>query len=91
MAIYALKLPRMGESIEEATVTSWLKEVGDTVEADESIVEVATDKVDTEVPTDFGGVIKEILSTKTMVKVGGHWLILKQTKFQQANQMKLMK
>ena len=52
----------MGESITEATVLSWLKNVGDTIEQDESVVEVATDKVDTEVPATHGGVLKEILA-----------------------------
>ena len=45
MGKYLLKLPKMGESIAEATITKWLKEVGDIVEVDESIVEIATDKV----------------------------------------------
>ena len=46
MAKFELKLPKMGESVAEATLTSWLKEVGDTIEEDESIVEIATDKVE---------------------------------------------
>ena len=52
MARYELKLPQMGESVEEATITSWLKNVGDTIEVDDIIVEVATDKVDSEIPCD---------------------------------------
>ena len=55
-------LPKMGESVAEATITKWLKAVGDTVEADESIVEIATDKVDSEIPSPVGGVIAKILS-----------------------------
>ena len=54
-------MPRMGESIMEGTVLKWLKRVGDTIEQDESVLEVATDKVDTEVPALEGGVLKEIL------------------------------
>lgn len=54
-------MPKMGESIMEGTVLTWLKEEGDTIEADESVLEVATDKVDTEVPATHGGVLKEIL------------------------------
>ncbi len=54
-------LPKMGESVAEATITKWLKAVGDTVEADESIVEIATDKVDSEIPSPVGGVIAKIL------------------------------
>ena len=71
MARYELKLPQMGESVEEATVSSWLKKVGDTVQIDDILVEVATDKVDSEIPSDVSGVIVEILTPeKTVVKVG---------------------
>ena len=62
MAKVELIMPKMGESIMEATILSWLKSEGDVIEADESILEVATDKVDTEVPTTHGGVISEILA-----------------------------
>ena len=61
MPIYQLVLPSMGESVSEATITQWLKKVGDTVAADEAVVEVATDKVDYEVASEYAGVIKEIL------------------------------
>ena len=61
MPIYQLVLPAMGESVSEATVTQWLKKEGDTVAADEAVVEVATDKVDSEVASEYNGVIKEIL------------------------------
>jgi 2-oxoglutarate dehydrogenase E2 component (dihydrolipoamide succinyltransferase) len=61
MAIFELKLPKMGESVAEATITSWLKEVGDTIELDEAIVEIATDKVDSEVPSEVEGKLIEIL------------------------------
>ena len=61
MAIFELKLPKMGESVAEATITSWLKEVGDTIEMDEAIVEIATDKVDSEVPSEVEGKLIEIL------------------------------
>jgi 2-oxoglutarate dehydrogenase E2 component (dihydrolipoamide succinyltransferase) len=50
MAQFELILPKMGESVAEATVTNWLKNVGDVIDAEESVVEVATDKVDSEVP-----------------------------------------
>lgn len=59
MAKYMLKLPSMGESVTEATLTAWLKEVGDTIEQDESVVEVATDKVDSDIPSEFQGVLIE--------------------------------
>ena len=61
MPIYQLVLPAMGESVSEATVTQWLKKEGETVVADEAVVEVATDKVDSEVASEYSGVIKEIL------------------------------
>ncbi|EDP97600.1 dihydrolipoamide acetyltransferase family protein [Kordia algicida OT-1] len=60
MPIVPLKLPKMGESISEATIISWLKNVGDTIEIEETILEVATDKVDSEVPSPCTGVITEI-------------------------------
>ena len=59
MAKFELKLPQMGESIAEATLTSWLKEVGDSIEADEAVFEIATDKVDSEVPSEVEGVLTE--------------------------------
>ncbi|WP_018477284.1 dihydrolipoamide acetyltransferase family protein [Pontibacter roseus] len=61
MALVEMVMPKMGESIMEGTVLKWLKNVGDTIEQDESVLEVATDKVDTEVPAIQGGVLKEIL------------------------------
>ncbi|KJD33561.1 diapophytoene dehydrogenase [Tamlana nanhaiensis] len=59
MAKFKLKLPKMGESVAEATITSWLKEIGDTIEIDEPILEIATDKVDSEVPSEVEGVLVE--------------------------------
>uniref|UniRef100_UPI002E297F71 biotin/lipoyl-containing protein n=1 Tax=Actinomyces marmotae TaxID=2737173 RepID=UPI002E297F71 len=56
----SVKMPALGESVTEGTVSSWLKAVGDTVTADEPLVEVATDKVDTEVPAPASGVLLEI-------------------------------
>ena len=71
MAKYELKLPSMGESVAEATITNWLKKVGDTIEAEETIAEVATDKVDSEVPCDVSGIVAEILfKVDEVVKVG---------------------
>lgn len=71
MAQFELKLPKMGESVAEATITTWLKEVGDTIEMDEAVVEIATDKVDSEVPSEVDGVLKEILFDKDeVVQVG---------------------
>ena len=71
MAKFELKLPKMGESVAEATVTNWLKNVGDTIEADEPVLEIATDKVDSEVPSEVDGVLVEILfNTDDVVQVG---------------------
>ena len=71
MAQFELKLPKMGESVAEATITTWLKEVGDTIEMDEAVVEIATDKVDSEVPSEVDGVLKKILfSQDDVVQVG---------------------
>lgn len=64
-------MPKMGESIMEATILSWLKKPGDKIEQDESVLEVATDKVDTEVPSTHAGILKEILAEKgAVVQVG---------------------
>jgi 2-oxoglutarate dehydrogenase E2 component (dihydrolipoamide succinyltransferase) len=61
MARVEMVMPKMGESIMEGTVLKWLKQVGDAIEQDESVLEVATDKVDTEVPAIHAGVLQEIL------------------------------
>ncbi|MDG1526822.1 MAG: dihydrolipoamide acetyltransferase family protein [Schleiferiaceae bacterium] len=61
MAQFELILPKMGESVAEATVTNWLKNVGDVIDAEESVVEVATDKVDSEVPSPVSGTLVKIL------------------------------
>src|SRR5882724_10034181 len=71
MAQAELIMPKMGESIMEATILKWLKKPGDKIEQDESVLEVATDKVDTEVPSSFAGVLREILAKEgEVVKVG---------------------
>jgi len=62
MAQFELILPKMGESVAEATITNWLKNEGDTIDAEESVVEVATDKVDSEVPSPVSGTIVKILA-----------------------------
>ena len=71
MARFELKLPKMGESVAEATITNWLKQVGDTIEADEAVLEIATDKVDSEVPSEVSGTLVEQLFQKDdLVQVG---------------------
>jgi len=61
MAQVELVMPKMGESIMEATIIKWLKNVGDTIEMDETILEIATDKVDSEVPSPVGGTVAKLL------------------------------
>ncbi|OEK08780.1 diapophytoene dehydrogenase [Flavivirga aquatica] len=71
MAKFELKLPKMGESVAEATITSWLKEVGDTIELDEPVLEIATDKVDSEVPSEVEGILVErFFNIDDVVQVG---------------------
>jgi 2-oxoglutarate dehydrogenase E2 component (dihydrolipoamide succinyltransferase) len=74
--IIEFKMPKMGESISEATIISWLKNVGDFVEAEETILEVATDKVDSEVPSPVSGTITEIRFQKDDVVAVGTVLAL---------------
>ena len=76
MARFELKLPKMGESVAEATITSWLKEVGDTIELDEAVVEIATDKVDSEVPSEVEGTLVEILYQKDDVVAVGETIAI---------------
>ena len=61
MARFELVMPKLGESIIEATITKWLKVVGDSIEEDDVLVEIATDKVDSEIPSPVDGILKEIL------------------------------
>jgi 2-oxoglutarate dehydrogenase E2 component (dihydrolipoamide succinyltransferase) len=71
MALIDMVMPKMGESIMECTVIAWLKQPGDRIELDESVLEVATDKVDTEVPAPYNGILKEVLvNDGDVVRVG---------------------
>jgi 2-oxoglutarate dehydrogenase E2 component (dihydrolipoamide succinyltransferase) len=71
MAKFELKLPKMGESVAEATLTNWLKNIGDTIEADEAVLEIATDKVDSEVPSEVNGVLVErLFEVDDVIQVG---------------------
>ena len=77
MAEFKVELPKMGESVAEATITTWLKAVGDSIEEDEPIVEIATDKVDSEVPAPCSGTVKEILFNEgDVVEVGAVFAII---------------
>lgn len=71
MARFNVVLPQMGESVTEATITNWLKNVGDSIEVDEAIVEIATDKVDSEVPSEVSGILVEVnFSEEEVAQVG---------------------
>ena len=84
MTKYNLTLPKMGESVEEATIVNWLKNIGDEIKADDFIVEVATDKVDSEVPCDVDGVLVEkCFEINDVVKVGETLCIIERSDAQQ--------
>jgi 2-oxoglutarate dehydrogenase E2 component (dihydrolipoamide succinyltransferase) len=71
MASIEMTMPKMGESVMEGTILSWLKKVGDPINEDESVLEVATDKVDTEIPSTHAGILKEILAQEgDVIQVG---------------------
>ena len=71
MAQYELLLPKMGESVAEATIIKWVKAAGDAIDADESVLEIATDKVDSEVPSPVAGtLVKTLFNEGDVVKVG---------------------
>jgi pyruvate/2-oxoglutarate dehydrogenase complex dihydrolipoamide acyltransferase (E2) component len=76
MAI-SVQMPALGESVTEGTVTRWLKQEGDTVEQDEPLLEVSTDKVDTEIPSPAAGVLKKIIAQEDdTVEVGGELAVI---------------
>lgn len=77
MALVELVMPKMGESVMEGTILNWLKNPGDRIQQDESVLEVATDKVDTEVPSPYSGILKEIRAQKgEVIQVGATIAIL---------------
>jgi 2-oxoglutarate dehydrogenase E2 component (dihydrolipoamide succinyltransferase) len=80
MGQYYLKLPKMGESVAEATVTKWLKDVGDPVSLDDPILEIATDKVDTDITSEVEGVILEKKFKENEVVQVGKVLVVIETK-----------
>ena len=78
MSEFEFKMPKLGESITEAAIITWFKNVGDTIEEDEMLLEVATDKVDSEVPSTVSGVIEEILyKSNDVIKIGETIAIIK--------------
>ena len=77
MARIELIIPKMGESVSEATIISWAKELGDVVEIDETILEIATDKVDSEIPsTHSGKLVEKLFEADDVVQVGQAFAIL---------------
>lgn len=81
MASVEMLMPKMGESIIEGTILSWLKKEGDAIEQDESVLEVATDKVDTEVPATHGGILKKILAKEgDVIAVGAPIAVIETAK-----------
>jgi len=76
MAIFKLILPKMGESVSEATITKWVKSIGDAIKEDDTIAEIATDKVDSEVPSPVNGVLKEIVFEEGSVAQVGDTIAL---------------
>src|ERR1700710_1750237 len=71
MAKYQLLLPKMGESVAEATIIKWNKNPGDYIEADEAVMEIATDKVDSEVPSPVSGkLVEQLCNENDVVQVG---------------------
>ena len=73
----SVTMPQLGESVTEGTVTRWLKQVGDTVSADEPLLEVSTDKVDTEIPSPVPGVLTEIRAQEDeVIEVGGELAVI---------------
>src|SRR5213080_4585294 len=74
---FSVQMPALGESVTEGTVTRWLKQVGDTVEVDEPLLEVSTDKVDTEIPSPVAGTLLEITAAEDeTVDVGGQLAVI---------------
>ena len=87
MGQYYLKLPKMGESVAEATITKWLKRTGDSVSLDEPIVEIATDKVDTDVTSEVEGIIKEQKFNENDVVQVGEVLVVIETNLEVPKKM----
>ena len=82
MSKFQLLLPKMGESVEEATIINWLKNTGDKVEIDDLIVEIATDKVDSEIPSEVSGLlIEKLCKINDVVKVGQPIAIIETDQF----------
>ncbi|EFV90567.1 dihydrolipoamide succinyltransferase, partial [Dietzia cinnamea P4] len=74
---FSVQMPALGESVSEGTVTRWLKKEGDTVEVDEPLLEVSTDKVDTEIPSPAAGTLQKIVAEEDeTVEIGGELAVI---------------
>ncbi|MBQ6641146.1 MAG: 2-oxoglutarate dehydrogenase, E2 component, dihydrolipoamide succinyltransferase, partial [Saccharopolyspora sp.] len=74
---FSVQMPALGESVSEGTITRWLKQIGDTVEVDEPLLEVSTDKVDTEIPSPSAGVLQQIVAQEDdTVEVGAQLAVI---------------
>ena len=84
MGKYFITLPSMGESVVEATLTNWLKEVGDKINVDDPIVEIATDKVDSDITSEYEGVLLEKKFDKDdVIKVGDVIAVIESSQFEE--------
>src|SRR5690606_19620994 len=86
MAIFKLLLTKMGESVSEATLTKWVKQIGEKIEEDDAIAEIATDKVDSEVPSPVSGILKERLFEENQVIQVGQVIALIETEGEDDNE-----
>src|SRR5476651_1379566 len=85
MAKYQLLLPKMGESVAEATIIRWLKSPGDMIEADEAVMEIATDKVDSEVPSPVSGtLVEQLCKEDDTIQVGAVIAVIETTEAEKA-------
>ncbi|MFB9570534.1 biotin/lipoyl-containing protein, partial [Saccharopolyspora hordei] len=74
---FSVQMPALGESVSEGTITRWLKQEGDTVEVDEPLLEVSTDKVDTEIPSPAAGVLQRIIAKEDdTVEIGAELAVI---------------
>ena len=74
---FSVQMPALGESVTEGTITRWLKQEGDTVEVDEPLLEVSTDKVDTEIPSPAAGVLQRIIAQEDdTVEIGAELALI---------------
>jgi 2-oxoglutarate dehydrogenase E2 component (dihydrolipoamide succinyltransferase) len=86
MANFKIIMPKLGESIIEATITKWLKSPGDTIEEDDAIVEIATDKVDSEIPSPVEGILKEVFFEEGDVVEVGKVIAIVETEGEDTNE-----